>query len=146
MGNSLPSPEPATARLHPLVYVAVAGAFIWLVTAAWVFFGGWGQMGLNLAIVSTLVFMAGGIPFVLWRANVRARRRAGEVDPTLSLESGEGERQERFDVWIRGNFDTWSGQQKSRLAAIEILLPLAAAAVGMTLLGIVFEIAQRHQI
>jgi hypothetical protein len=35
---------------------------------------------------------------------------------------------------------------KSGTAAIEILLPLGAAAVGMTALGIVFELAQRYQI
>jgi membrane protein implicated in regulation of membrane protease activity len=137
-----------------LVYLAAAGAFLWMVLAAWVFFGGWDHMELNLAMVSILALMAGGIPFMLWRANVRARRRARALEsvgpesqpPETEADVTEAEAAETFDAWIRGSFETWTGRRNARGAAVEILLPLGAAAVGMTALGIMFEIAQRHQI
>jgi hypothetical protein len=39
-----------------------------------------------------------------------------------------------------GEFDTWTGPVKSVNATIEILLPIAAVAVGMTVLGLLFHI------
>jgi len=43
--------------------------------------------------------------------------------------------------WMHGEFETWTGRCKSWTAAVEILLPIAAIAFGMTAFGIVFSIA-----
>jgi hypothetical protein len=37
-------------------------------------------------------------------------------------------------------FDTWTGPVKGASATAEVLLPIAAVAVGMTVLGLVFHI------
>jgi hypothetical protein len=42
--------------------------------------------------------------------------------------------------WASGEFDTWQGQLKGANAAVEILLPVTAMAVGMIALGIVFYV------
>jgi hypothetical protein len=39
-----------------------------------------------------------------------------------------------------GDFDTLTGPVKGANAAVEVLLPIAAVAVGMTVLGLVFHI------
>jgi hypothetical protein len=45
---------------------------------------------------------------------------------------------ETFAAWLQGHFVTWTGEQKSSTATIEVLLPLAAVAFGLTAIGIVF--------
>jgi hypothetical protein len=44
----------------------------------------------------------------------------------------------RLRDWITGDFSTRTGKSRSVTAAIEILLPLGAAAIGMTAFAIVF--------
>lgn len=43
--------------------------------------------------------------------------------------------------WAARDFDTWQDRLSSTQAALQILLPIAAAAIGMTVFGIVFHIA-----
>jgi hypothetical protein len=109
--------------------MAAAGLLIWFVVAAWLLFGGSGYIELALAMISVLVFMAIAIPLA-WRTHQTAQRSAG------SLPAAE---QASLDKWLRGQFATWTDQEKGSTAAIEILLPLAAVAFGITALGIVFE-------
>jgi hypothetical protein len=122
-----------TDGLHPLMYMIIGGLALWFVLSAWVFFGGAGYIELALTVVSMVLFMAFAIPFTLWRAGVKARKTdrppgAGEELP------------ESFGTWIEGEFDTWTGPQTSATAAAEILLPIAAVALGIMALGIVFEL------
>jgi hypothetical protein len=70
------------------------------------------------------------IPFVLWRVG-----RANDPD---------GEEPQRFRDWASGRFETWQDRQQGANAAVEIILPIAAAAVGMTALAIVFHYAAAH--
>jgi len=44
--------------------------------------------------------------------------------------------------WASGDFETAQGRRKAASAALEMLLPIAAAAFGMTVLGIVFYAAE----
>jgi hypothetical protein len=44
-----------------------------------------------------------------------------------------------FGAWMRSEFATLTGHQESITAAIEILLPIAAVAIGLMALGVVFE-------
>ena len=48
--------------------------------------------------------------------------------------------------WAAGDFDTCQGQLSGAQAALQILLPIAVAALGMTAFGIVFLIAERGSI
>jgi hypothetical protein len=129
------SPQGASNHLHPRIHMAAAGLLIWFVIAAWLFFGGAGYIELALAMISVLVFMAIAIPLALWRANLTAQRSAS------SSPTGE-QATETLDKWLRGRFATWTDQEKGATAAIEILLPLAAVAFGITALGIVFDLAR----
>ena len=45
-------------------------------------------------------------------------------------------------TWLRGRFATWTDHEKGSLAAVEILLPLAAVAFGLTALGIVLDLTR----
>jgi hypothetical protein len=126
------SSQGVSDHLHPRIYMAAAGLLVWFVIAAWLLFGGSGYVELALAMISVLVFMAIAIPLALWRTNVRAQRSNGSS-------SADEQASETLDSWLRGRFATSTDQEKGSTAAIEILLPLAAVAFGITALGIVFE-------
>jgi hypothetical protein len=132
-------PHKATDRLHPLVQKAAAGLLLWFVVAAWLLFGSAGYIDLALAMVSMLVFMAIAIPWAIWRAGVAARRRDRGASTVGPADVGEAA-SETLASWLEGHFVTWTGEQKSSTAAVEVLLPLAAVAFGLTAIGIVFQL------
>ena len=115
--------------------MAAAGLLIWFVIAAWLLFGGSGYIELALAVISVLVFMAIAIPLALWRTYLTAQRSAGSSRATEQAF-------ETLDKWLRGRFATWTDDERGSTAAIEILLPLAAVAFGITALGIVFVLTR----
>jgi hypothetical protein len=125
--NALDSP--ASNQLPAVIYKAAAGAVLLFVVLAWIFFGGWAHMGLLLTVVSGFFFMALAIPFALWLAWRRHEEGGAAQGKPVSLRE-----------WASGEFDTWRGQLKGANAAVEILLPVAAMAVGMIALGIVFYV------
>lgn len=118
-------------QLHPFIYEGLAGLAIWLVVSAWIFFSQGGSLGLDLAIVSALVFMIIAIPTVIHLVGRRyqAADRAGSTGRP-------------FRTWISGYFDMRQGRRKSVSASIEILLPMAAAAIGITAIGVVFRLTE----
>lgn len=115
--------------------MAAAGLLIWFVIAAWLLFGGAGYIELALTMVSVLVFMAIAVPLALWRTNLTAQQSA--VSPHAAEQASE-----TLGKWLRGQFATWTDQEKGWTAAVEVLLPLAAVAFGMTALGIAFDLAR----
>jgi hypothetical protein len=44
-----------------------------------------------------------------------------------------------FREWMTGSFDTWQDRVKGHNAAVEVLLPMAAIAIGMTAFAIVLH-------
>ena len=46
-----------------------------------------------------------------------------------------------FGKWTACSFETWTGGISGREAAMQILLPIAAVAIGMTIFGLVFALA-----
>jgi hypothetical protein len=156
MDQPASSPGPVFSELHPLVHKAAAGLLIWFVVAAWLLFsGGAGYLELALAMVSVLVFMALAIPTALWRAGAAARRSedaadAGNADATQDATRDATPRADQpteaspttFSAWLKGRFATWTDVEKPSTAAIEVLLPLAAVAFGLTAIGIVFQLAR----
>ncbi len=47
-----------------------------------------------------------------------------------------------FGAWISGDLDLTQGRCKSVSASIEILLPMAAAVIGITAIGAVFRLTE----
>ena len=95
----------------------------------------WFRLQLALAVITVLVFMAIAIPVVLWRANMKAQQSNVSLRTTRDAS-------ETLDTWLRGQFATWTDQEEGWMAAIEILLPLAAVAFGITVLGVVLELTR----
>ncbi len=114
--------------LHPAIYKALAACALWMVVAAWVSFSGQGYASLVLAVVTGFFIVAAAIPYIFWR--VWRKTDAGQ---------SEG-RKPAFSDWWRGEVETWQGRVEGWDAAIEVLLPLGIAAIGMTLIGLVFRL------
>jgi hypothetical protein len=118
--------------LHPAIYAGLAVFSLWLVVSAWVFFGSWGQYAAYAVAVATGFFLvAGSIPFVIWQVwRHNAPDGAPDQQPRIS-----------FSDWWRGEVETWQGRVEGWDAAIEVLMPLGVAAIGMTLIGLVFRLS-----
>lgn len=119
--------RPASDELPAVVYKVAAGFVLTFVILAWIFFGAWPHMGLVLAIVSVFFFMAVAIPFALWLTAHRHRDPAATPPQPVSWRD-----------WAAREFAVSQEQVKGANAAVEALLPIAAAAVGMIAIGIAF--------
>jgi hypothetical protein len=109
--------------------MAIIGLVLMFVTAVWMFFDSDPYEAWLDVVVTGLFVIAIAIPalcWLTWRRNVDDAR---DDDGHLS-----------FRDWAVGEFDTWTGPVKGANAAAEVLLPIAAVAVGMTVLGLVFHI------
>jgi hypothetical protein len=120
--------RPVSNGLHPYVYAGMAGFVLLFVVSAWVFFGGGEYMPLLLAVVTGFFLMAAGIPFLIW-LTWRGRHADGKEADTI-----------RFRDWIAGDFEAGPERRNAADAAVEALLPIAAVAIGMVAIGIVFYI------
>jgi hypothetical protein len=121
-----------TSRAHPVIYVIVIGLTIWFIGAAWSFSGA-GVTDYLLFIVSAFLCVAIGLPLILFRV-ARAR-------PSLQGRSAQGYEQPPLREWMRWRYDTSTGRLSGSNAIAQILLPIAAAAIGMTAIGIAFRVA-----
>jgi hypothetical protein len=119
-----------TSALHSRVYLLLAGFALWFVLAIWGFAGG-GLSNYLLAIVSGFIFVVVALQLILSRVG-RKKSAAPDDDNQPSLRD-----------WAAGDFDTWQGRLSGAQAALQILLPFAVAALGMTAFSIVFLIAER---
>jgi hypothetical protein len=117
-------------QLHSAVPKIVAGLVAWFVLMAWLYFDRLGPIELLLAFVTVLFLVAGlcfSAAFLVWyRHQPDYDRHPNEVP---------------FRDWRTGNFAVWGSQQSAGQAATEILLPIAAAAFGITAIGIVYTIS-----
>jgi hypothetical protein len=129
--------ETASNQLHPAVHKAAAVLFIWFVAAAWLLFSGGGYIDLAFAVISMLVFVVLAILVALWRVKQRSDARS-----TVATDSHAVGRAQSLGTWLHGEFATHSGREKGSVAAMEILLPIAAVAFGITVLGIVFALVR----
>jgi hypothetical protein len=114
--------------LHPLVNMSIIGFVLMFVAAMWMFFdsdpyGAWLDV-----VITGLFIMAIAIPVLLW---LTWRRNA---------DGARDDSHPSFRDWAVGEFDTLTGPVKGANATAEVLLPIAAVAVGMTVLGLVFHI------
>jgi len=124
--------RPLLDHVHPLVYGAVIALALWFVVSAAWGFGADGYADYLIAVVGGFIFIAVAIPCVLWLvwwSNQGAdARRDSEV------------RRETLRDWSAGDLDTWQDRPRAGNAAVEMLLPIAAVAFGMTAFGIVMHL------
>src|SRR5262249_45362890 len=121
--------RPVSKRLHAGVYGTLIGLALWLIMSVWLFAGG-GVTDYLLFIVSGFIVVAVGLPFILSRVG-----RNGDA-------ATSGVAQRSFRDWAANDFDTWQGRLQGREAALQILLPIAAVAIGMTIFGVAFHVAE----
>jgi hypothetical protein len=133
ISNSGNQDRPVLDHVHPLVYAAVIGLAFWFVVSAVVGFGSDGYADFLLVVVGTFIVIAVAIPCLLWLTWSRHQEPA-------ATENDHGDR-ESFRDWASGDLDTWQDRLAGRYAAVEILLPIAAVAFGMTAFGIVLHFA-----
>ena len=117
-------------ELHPLIYRSIVGLTIWLVLSVWVLFSRGAYEGLTLSVITLFFVILIGIPVLLWltwRRNIDPNEQHNYVAP--------------FGEWISHPFVTWTGGISGRDAAMQILLPIAAVAFGMTIFGLAFLFA-----
>lgn len=119
---------PISDSLHPLVNMAIIGAALMFVAAVWIFFDSGPYEAWLDVVVTGLFVIAIAIPALLW---LTWRRNADGARDDSHLS---------FRDWAAGEFDTLTGPVKGANATAEVLLPIAAVAVGMTVLGLVFHI------
>jgi hypothetical protein len=122
--------HPVSNGLHPAIYVGLAVSAVWMMIAAWIFFGSEGQYaGFAVAVATGLFAIAVAIPWIMWRV-ARGKAAAGMADPERTP----------FTEWWHGEVETLQGRVEGWDAAVEVLLPLGAAAIGMTLIGLIFRL------
>jgi hypothetical protein len=122
--------RPVSVSLHPRVYQAMVALVISYVLSVWLLFGDHSHNALVYAVVTGLFIIAIVIPFVLWRTWCR---NCGTDAPPRS---------HAFRDWACREFDTCSGRARGSNAAVEALLPIAAVAVGMMVLGLVYFLTE----
>jgi hypothetical protein len=136
MNTHLTPQNPAPQeKLHPIVYRLIVGLAVWIVLSIWFLFDRDSYVGLNLAVITTFFLIVVGIPIIIaftWRRN--SGDRTG------------GEHAMRFHEWLACEFTTRTGQLSGTEAAIQILLPIAAVSIGMTIFGLVlhFDLPNIH--
>jgi hypothetical protein len=120
--------SPISDSLHPLVNMAIISLVLVFVAAVWMFFDSDPYEAWLDVVVTGLFVIAIAIPALLW---LTWRRNADDA---------RDETHPSFRDWAVGDFDTLTGPVKGANATAEVLLPIAAVAVGMMVLGLVFHI------
>jgi hypothetical protein len=125
--------RPVHDGLHPLVYRSMIGLTIWLVLSVWAFFNRGAYIGLTLAMITLFFVILLAIPVVIWKTWQH------NAPPEETREPAES-----FDAWASQRFATSTGALSGREAAMQILLPIAAVSIGMTIFGLVFYFDVPH--
>jgi hypothetical protein len=113
--------------LHPFVYRSMIGLTLWLVLSVWAFFNRGAYIGLTLAMITLFFVILVAIPVVIWKSWQH------NAPPEEIREPAES-----FEAWASQSFATSTGALSGREAAMQILLPIAAVSIGMTIFGLVF--------
>jgi hypothetical protein len=105
-----------------ILYISIAGAFAWMLGAAWLAFGTSAGTDLDLAMVTVLGIVFIGIPAAMHhtagtRFQWTPKRMAG---------------------FLSTHVDTWTGPMPAKQAYLEVMLIPTALAVAATLIGGVY--------
>lgn len=121
--------RPVYDDLHPRVYGAAVGLVAWFALAAWILFDRQNDVELSLMFVSVLLFVAVLLPWLLSLIWQKYDHRHDQHQRPIP-----------FREWRAGEFAVWGSTINSTHATIDMLLPLASVAFGLTAIGIVFLI------
>jgi cytochrome c len=102
-----------------------AALIAWFVLAMWSFASNGGLVDYLLFIVSAFLFVTVALSLILSRV-----RRADTAAPD--------DREPSLREWATRGYETWTGQISGMAAAVQILVPIAAAPIGMTIIGIIY--------
>lgn len=116
-----------TRRLHPRVYAVLIGLALWLVLSVWLFAGN-GVVDYLLVIVSGFIVIAVALPLILSRVS--------------RIDAMDDDEPQSYHDWSVADFETGQGRLSGAQAATQILLPIAAVAIGMTVFGIALHVAE----
>jgi hypothetical protein len=130
--SDTPTTGATTGALHSWVYTALIGLAAWMVLWAWSFVGS-GEVDYLLFIVTAFISTVVALQLILMRV-----RRA---DRTISGDTAK-DSAASFREWARARFETERGRLRAGEAALLILLPIAAAAIGMMAFGIEYMIVE----
>lgn len=124
--------RPTNDALHPRIYQTLVCLAIWFVLSIWLLFdrGAGAYIGLIFAMITVFFVVVVGIPALIWltwRRNSTANDRPASVEP--------------FRSWTMREFKTRTGTLSGSEAAMQILLPIAAVSIGITIFGIAFFFA-----
>jgi len=117
-----------TRRLHRRVYEAMVGLALWLMLSVWLFAGG--------GIVDYLLFIVCGFFFIVVALQLILSRVA-RID-----DGADGDKLPSYRDWSAADFEIWQSRLSGTQAATQILLPIAAVAIGMTVFGIALHVAE----
>ena len=123
-----------TSGLHPRVHAVLIGLALWFVLWIWSF-AGTGVTDYLLVIVSGFILVVVALTLILCRV--------GQNDPAMDADKAKvNDKQRSFHDWAMSDFDTYEGRLSGLQAATLIILPIAAAAFGMTAFGIAFLVVE----
>src|SRR5262249_50671736 len=125
-----------SSRLHARVCAVLIGLVGWMALWVWSFVGG-AETDYLLFIVTGFIGLVVGLQLVLVRVNKTAdiETRADDAPANSASEVS-------FRDWMRGEFEAEKGRLNAAEAALLIVLPIAAAAIGMMAFGIEFRIVE----
>ena len=129
--NLVPYQRPPSNELHPQVYFMMIGLAFWLVLSVWAFAAN-AYTDYLLAVVSGFIAVALAIPAALWHTWRKQQDGEGGHPSGTSLRD-----------WAARDFQTWQYRASGASTAVEVLLPIAAVAFGMTAFGIAFQLVAR---
>ncbi|HZQ02158.1 MAG TPA: hypothetical protein VFB13_21610 [Reyranella sp.] len=131
MSNDLvPQERPVSPRFHPGVFKIVACLLGLFVLAAWTFAGG-GHTDFLLVMVTYVFGLAVLLPGALLLARRSQRGRRPDAMGDLPLPK-----------WAKRPVETSTGTVKGSVAATELILPIAAVAIGMVCFATVLHIVR----
>ena len=121
-----------SGAFHPLVYKIMAALAAWFVVSSWAFAGG-GATDLALTMVTFIFLIGVGIPSLIGR--IRRAHRSERPDDDESTSGDDTV----YGNWAGDEVELWTGPVKGKMAAIETILPIAAAALSMTAFALVLH-------
>ena len=114
-------------QLHPWIYRTIVALVLILVLSVWGFSGN-EHTGLALAVVSAFFLIAVAIPVLLWRIwRKDTDRRFGPSQPVP------------FASWCARDLEICEGRVRGVEAIVEVLLPIAAVALGMAVFALLLH-------
>jgi hypothetical protein len=141
-----------TGRLHSRVYAALIGLALWMVLWVWSFVGG-GETDYLLFIVTGFIVVVVALQIILMRvrradptADADDAKEGTKIGAKTGADTGAKTGAKTgalsFSEWARGQFEAERGRLRAGEAALLILLPIAAAAIGMMAFGIEYMIVE----